>query len=172
MTSSKIEAREINHYPVTVIIKAAEREEASLFVRNMLAEGIRWDQPLEVHGFPSLPALTESAYVHEDASPPEGRRFVALLAVEYGEEEAPSPKHAAELALEITRDASSSETSWLVFERKEGKLTRLDQGDFQDLTESLRCPRCGTRGSLLIEGLELDCASCGAHIKRKEVDND
>jgi DNA-directed RNA polymerase subunit RPC12/RpoP len=117
-----------------------------------------------------LPAITESAYVHEDSSPPERRRFVALLAVEYGEEDAPSPKHAAELALEITRDASSSETSWLVFERKEGKLTRLDQGDFQDLAESLRCPRCGASGSLLIEGLDLDCASCGAHIKRKEVD--
>lgn len=59
-------------------------------------------------------------------------RYVVSFIVGYDEglEDVHSPQEAAEAALELTRDASSSSTHWYVHDRKTGKSYNLPQEDF------------------------------------------
>ena len=69
-----------------------------------------------------------SAYVQPDD------RFVVLFAVGYETSEAASPRAAANLALEMTRNAVlKGSTKWLVYDRITGRVERFSQGEFEDV---------------------------------------
>lgn len=68
-----------------------------------------------------------------------GDRYVVVYAVSYDHDDEPSvtgeevrsPRDAAHFALELTRDASSSETTWRVFDTLTGKWTTFAQGEIE-----------------------------------------
>jgi len=58
-------------------------------------------------------------------------RYVVVLAVGYEESDAATPEIAAALALDLTRDEESHETTWIVYDRLTSDTHHLTQGTFE-----------------------------------------
>lgn len=62
-------------------------------------------------------------------------RFVVSLVVGYsdGRDRINTPKEAAAAALALTRDDGSEGTHWYVYDRNTGRMSLLEQSEFEDV---------------------------------------